>query len=200
MKLQEAISRCMRLDTWKLRDEAAALAAGVDPRDFTDWTTVLDTRLQRVNELFDMFERSVQAETLAVLNPKADAKDWRVRPETLLGYLAAQHADKRVELPPELVKALPKTPTVVPDARRKVLASTYSTPMLEALFAALAEFWIDYPQGDAARRLSKVIQPWLKARYPKLTPTQVRQIDQLIRHPDERGGGRLSSSSKKVSK
>jgi hypothetical protein len=72
---------------------------------------------------------------------------------------------------------------------RADLVSSYRTPLMVAMFAAIDKFWIDYDPKRPPTKKHDVL-PWLHENY-EISASMAKAIDTMIRHPDRKAGGNI---------
>lgn len=191
------------METWKLKQEAIPLLLGKDPDALLDpgWPIRQPNgQYGSKGNLWDAFQRAVYAGGLTVENPSASPELWHVRPDRFLAFCDERgikyHDDLRAVVRHRTALIAKPTPTIS-TAHQKMLAVGYTTPALEAAYAAIAEFWLNFdPNKSGPRPTSAKVRDWLMKNFgPKtkyaLTKNEIDQIDRLIRHPSVREGGNL---------
>lgn len=193
---REAISS--RIHRWKGRDhwrlwEACDIAAGVIP---TKLVRVLRPATADSDELLDHALRAVRVGNLRVGNRNEPESTWWVLPHEFARWAVARADLVGSDCARIFELSFPATqaPAAQPATRQRVLESGYSTPELEALFAAIEKFWLNHKLGDPPPN-NKVIVPWIEEQFG-LPNKAARRIDTVIRSPDAKRGGVQSASEK----
>lgn len=188
------------LDAWKLKDEACLLADEIDPHNPQPIQPTWDDVVHPRPNLFSMTQRAVLAEKLKVINQKDPPEHWLVEPAEFVRYLRSLAGGPSKRPFSRILNELFGSPGSGGSlsARHRVLESGYSTPNLEATFAAAAEFWIPFQEGKRPQKpKSEEVLEWLAVNFPNLKPSVHKEIDRAIRPETLRAGGLTSAKGSK---
>ncbi len=168
----------LRRDIWEI-SEAISLFMGCLP--FRPLTVSYQDDLNRkANHLLSTM-KACQGESLTILNPEDPPKKWRVRAIDVLNWAV----EKCLDLPDEISNYLKPAN---PESQRDQTGG-YSTPLMEAVFTVVEQFWSTYdPDEPATAPKQAEILEWLLANLD-LSKTQARAVDQIARAPERRKGG-----------
>lgn len=118
--------------------------------------------------------------------PTGDEIDWE---NTHVSRRAlARYARRREQAPPFLIKDIEKLPPPDTGAGMTFVSSrpAYTTPLLEHLYAAIDEFWVNHDEDYPPLR--EEVIAWLSERIGKKLPAEA--IDLVIRSEASKKGGK----------
>lgn len=208
--LQALYAKFAGMEAWKLKAEAVPLILGRDPADLWDTgipppglkSSFLFSASAAAAALWDTLQRAAHSEVLRVPNKAANPSEWFVVPAELVRFCKERGVPHHPELADAVKNYVPaaqlRLDSSVSEAHRKVLESGYTTPELEAAYAAVAQFWLKFDKRTPSDRpTSKQVCAWLTKNYgSQVSSSAIAAIDRLIRHPDAKDGGNLKTSKR----